>query len=268
MESREDWGPTITIEVYDKVKKPEGDVKGEKKSFHVHKGLLTHHSDYFDNQFSGRWANKTTIEFESSDIKTFQAFYQYLYSHRVAPNPNRTVKKDSKSRMTALLESTKTASLDDKPAQDDNKAANKTPTYSHEELCKMYVLGDFLVCPGFRSAAMDALCDHVAQTWEFPQDIIQVIYENTVASCGLRRFAADFFSKAPVTWKIIFGEYGHTLHREFVIDVVLVLQGMVHDGKEHFPRYHDDWKKIDKCLYHDHEHSEKAAKEGEDGGSA
>lgn len=232
-----------------------------KKNFPVHKGLISHHSNYFDAQFSGRWGNESTVPFTEADETTFQAFYQYIYTLRLVPNPNRTVRKGEQAKsLTTLPNASDTAAT--------AETEIKSSPYTFSELCRMYVLGDFLISPGFQAAAMDAICELLAAEWFDPWPDIDYVYENTKCGCGLRRFFADWFSKTSGSegyWPEAFKSHGPEVHHQFLVDVVVVLQGIVHDDWDRKPQTKREWKDVNKCLYHDHEDAKEAEKEGGSG---
>lgn len=199
-----------------------------KKDFPVHKGLISHHSHYFDAQLSGRWGSASTIPFNESDDITFQAFYQYIYTHRLVPSAERTVRKDDKTSKLAAL----TIKDDKTEGTKEDESAHSYP-YTLIQLCQMYVLGNFLMSSDFQAAVMDAICERMAFEWSDPWDQVQYVYENTLKGCDLRRFFADWFAKTfcglgDDSWSSMFKKKGPTLNHQFLVDVVAVLQGIVH----------------------------------------
>lgn len=69
-----------------------------KKEFYLHRGLVCHHSTYFQGALRGDWkeSKEGIITLDNEDEMTFQKFVDWLYTHRL-PHV------DLKNRMTWLI---------------------------------------------------------------------------------------------------------------------------------------------------------------------
>ena len=240
--SSDDYGTMVTVRV------------GEtKKEFQVYKGLITHHSEYFNRQFSGRWGNDTTVDFSEADEITFKAFFHLMFTRRITANPERTVRRTD--RMTTDL--ARLTTKDDTDTTDEGHSAKderkEEDRYTRHDLCRMWTLADFIECPPFKAVVMDAIRDRIIEDFTIPFDLVDYVYNNTPDNCGLRRLLVDSCTKtAADNWALFFENDRDALHKDFLLDVVKRLHIMRAENLFELPWSKHSWKESDKCLYHDH----------------
>lgn len=216
----------------------------EKKDFLIHRGLLSQHSAYFKNGLSGRWRKDNVIDLNQCNPSAFRSFIQFIYSHRLELQLKRFDLATSPKPDTGTV----TTPEEDAARQEDY-------IYTYQQLCEQYVLGDFLLCPAFQTAAMNALHAQLTDEWVNPWEVIDYVYENTRAGCGLRRFLVDWFAKGhDTTLARDLGDKREELNRDFVIDVTIRLADLVHGRDRKIMLMKGEWAEVDMCLYHDHEH--------------
>lgn len=145
---------------------------------------------------------------------------------------------------------------------DNSRSTRKNQhVYRVFELCELYMLGDFLMSPGFKVAAFDAIWGRLVVNYKMDWGIVGYVYRNTAASDRLRQILIDFAAKSGYTKKPdSFRKHGLDMPPEFLVDVLVVVSSILHANTEHEPRSRKEWLEVDKCVYHDH------GKEKEDGG--
>ncbi|KAL4867076.1 hypothetical protein BDV12DRAFT_198556 [Aspergillus spectabilis] len=138
----------------------------DKQLFAIHETLARKASAFFDKALSGLWkeANRRTIELPDDDPRIFGLFVSWLYFLTIPTN------------------------IDD----DDEKKSLKWI-----ELAKVYVLGDRLLCPHFKNAAVDAIVEK--SSLEASQDgdpcpdgvAIWYIYRHSIKDALIRKLMVD-----------------------------------------------------------------------------
>ena len=214
-----------------------------KKEFVVHKGLIRHHSAYFDAQFSGRWGDSDTIDFDNANETTFRAFFNYIYTYRLFQEPDKIVRSAKRSL------SSEDADGACRLADAENTSTEEEMVFRSRALCEMFVLGDFLLCNGFKFAAVDALVDHVVSTWRFYRVVVNYVYRKTRGDSALRQLLVDFAAKACDTEA---SKNWRSLNQEFLFDLMISLHGIVRNDNSKEPATQRAWETIDKCKYHEH----------------
>ncbi|KAI4684695.1 uncharacterized protein J4E88_004136 [Alternaria novae-zelandiae] len=111
----------------------------QKQHYHVHKALLTHHSEYFRNAFNGSWKESDDKLVTLSDVDTVAVdiFVHWLYNQQM-PNEH---------QCDSLHEQNMTS---DEYVDDDTLITGFT---------KALVFGDRFLAPIFRQAAHDCIVD-------------------------------------------------------------------------------------------------------------
>lgn len=223
----------------------------DQKQFEVHKGLLCHYSEYFEAQFNGRWGDANTVALENTDETSFQSFMHFIYAQRLANDLNKVItRKDKKRKTNAVVKGAEASS-----AVVILKTTPKTNcSYTLHALCRMFVLGDFLLCPGYKFAAMDAICDLMADQWRDEWSEIDYVYKHTGERSGLRCFFVDWFSESDnKEWTTAFRERRHDLPADFLSDLIITLHELNVDASKRTPCTQTAWKERDRCAYHEHD---------------
>lgn len=146
------------------------------------------------------------------DPKVFEAYYYWLFTRQLW-DPN-TVAKAGSVPLTFNL------------------------------LCKIFVFGDARGIPGLRNAAIDALLYKSGEEWAMPTMSLRYMYENTPKDSMLRKLAVNMVIKTFDVRKLDPG-----CHSELLMDLVVAHQD---SGKVYKPISQAEWRKINKCDYHDH----------------
>lgn len=229
--------------------------------FTAHRGLLSYHSKYFQARLSGRWGEENVVDLAEADEITFPAFIEYVYTHRFEMRQNRMVRRATtitakdvdKAATISVGELEATVEATSSQILDGNQRDNKTD--SSLQICELYVLGDFLMSPGFKTVAFDALHEHlVAGFTLMDAENINYIYNNTTPGSSLRRFAADWTALPRGVRKPDgFQAVGHKLPQDFLVDILVIMSRVLHANEEHTLQTQKKWREIDKCRYHEHE---------------
>jgi len=153
------------------------------------------------------------VRLPNTDVDAFQAFYSWIYTHRLFDPPKERQKK-------VPLEST--------------------------ALCKIFTLGDFLGTACLKNAAVDALMDKVADEGLLSGHCVNYVYANTSRNSPLRELILDFTLTVwmhEASW--------HAAHRapsyptEYLMDIIGTLRLREPWSKE-------SWSRVSRCRFHDH----------------
>lgn len=108
----------------------------QKQRYHLHKALLTHHSEYFNNALNGPWkeAEENVVTLEDVDTIAVDIFVHWLYTQQI-PNNDATLQMSE--------------SIPD-PKDDDDPITGYT---------KALVFGDRFLVPVFRRAVHNYIVD-------------------------------------------------------------------------------------------------------------
>ena len=117
----------------------------EKQHYHVHKALLTHHSEYFRNAFNGSWkeSDNKLVTLEDVETVAVDIFVHWLYNQRM-PDDDECYSLRQQN-MTSVLH------VDDDPL---------ITGYT-----KAIVFGDRFLAPVFRQAAHDCIAISVVDDY-------------------------------------------------------------------------------------------------------
>lgn len=192
-------------------------VGSEGRKFRIHKGLLCHHSSHFRAALNSpfREGIEGVVNLRSDDVETFHAFYSWLYTQRLFDPPSNVPKEEI--------------------------------PLSIERLCRLFVFGDARGVARLRNAAIDAIVNKIGNTWKMPNKQTSYVYENTIPGSPLRRLFVDIAVKV---WPSPEIHLSNTKFPEqFLKDVICALASL--PGKR-TRLSQNDWRNINKCLYHDH----------------
>lgn len=197
------------------------------------------------------------------------AFIEYIYSHRFETQKERLADIETISKEFGGLRNDEGAAAGSKMSFNstdiDNSRSNRKNqhVYTVFELCELYVLGDFLMSPGFKVAAFDAIWGRLVVNYKMDWGIVGYVHRSTAALDRLRQLLVDFAAKSGHTKKPdSFRKHGLNMPPEFLVDVLVVASSILHAKAEHKPRSRKEWLEVDKCVYHDHEQEEED--EGDD----
>ncbi|KAF2813012.1 uncharacterized protein BDZ99DRAFT_341310, partial [Mytilinidion resinicola] len=144
-------------------------VVGEgKEVFRIYRGVLTYHSSHFAAALNGSFKESETgvVALGEEDVEVFKAFYSWIYNRRLRDTPA--------------------------PSHNDNSGeAEKMAVTAWEELlCKIFVFADMRGVLALKNDAIDALHESISCSWmSIEGNNVQYIYNNTVETSQLRRFA-------------------------------------------------------------------------------
>ena len=115
----------------------------EQKLFRIHKGLLRYHPSYFRPALNNNFKEShiEAVELPQDEVDVFQAFYIWIYTHRLHDPQSSSVK-------LSIAGSLKSHEM----------------PLSARLLCKIYVFGDVRGIPGLKSEAIDLLSTRMALT--------------------------------------------------------------------------------------------------------
>ena len=132
------------------------------KTFEVYKGMLSYYSDYFRSALKGDFqeAKEGVLRLPTEDPETFRYFKNWLYTRNFQSS-----------------------------AEPDWKVLG-------DEACvKLYFFADCRQIPSLGNAALDLLRQSIRMKWQIPTDLVEMIDEETMPGCGLRRFIVDIMAR-------------------------------------------------------------------------
>ncbi|KAK5131063.1 hypothetical protein LTR08_001349 [Meristemomyces frigidus] len=192
---------------------------GEAKTFHVHKDLLTQHSDFFRAAFTGDWKERAdgVIRLPEDEVEAFEQFYWFVYTGSLF-----TIREG------------------DHGVGEDNHPTDK----EFGRLAAAWALGNKLQCTPFKDALTDGLIAKGLKERSWPYGIYAAINLTAARSAGIRRFLIDL---AALTWsENYFAEMEFTT-TEFLHDLVLALA----KARAHGVSKSKPWENAG-CRYHEH----------------
>ena len=184
-----------------------GSVESE-ATFIVHERLICETSEFVKRAMGGEWkeSRQRLIRLPDQSPRVFHIYVQWLYLHVL-------------------------------PTRDDSEHSYG----EYDQLARAYILGDILLDTSFRDAVIDAMLDK-ALTLNPGQSTIELIYENTVASCAARRLLVDLYTeRARGIWLKTWAPDSPA--RDFFYDLAVALL----DKRQKTER-----KEWNPCDYHDH----------------
>lgn len=131
-----------------------------KETFQVFDGLLKHYSSYFRSALKEEWIGKgaKTIALPFDKPNVFRAFYNWLFARQLYSR----LSDDGSIPMSVQL------------------------------ICEVYVFGDVRGVSELCNAAIDLLFQRNSQRWEFPEDSLAYIYDNTTHASPLRTYMVEY----------------------------------------------------------------------------
>jgi hypothetical protein len=150
-------------DLYDQIIAITVDEGPETKTFYTHRGLLCHHSGYFDKLLNGPFkeASRDTIHFKDASIATFQVFFVWMYTGRI---------------------------VDD---QGDNVAY--VPWHV---LVDVYILADFCLCQPLKNHVIDIFWLQFKYKWLLPTNLLPHFYNKILRGSGLQRMIVDMYAES------------------------------------------------------------------------
>ncbi|KAF2112048.1 hypothetical protein BDV96DRAFT_649411 [Lophiotrema nucula] len=132
---------------------------GHEQKFYAHKGLLIHYSSYFRAALKEEWEEGAakTVKLPEDYPDVFRVFFQWLMTGRL---------------YFALTEEGEIS-------------------LSFGLICETFVFGDARGIPELQDAAINLLCQRIAQVWSSPWDCLHYVYANTLPGSALRRILVD-----------------------------------------------------------------------------
>jgi len=160
--------------------------------FQVHRGLITHYSDYFRaalNKETFLEGKNGVIELELNDLDPFTTFFAWLYQR--AGNPE--------------LESEHIDGIFD-DHQNDNKEHRTKARIWLRDCVRDWVFGDMRQAPEFQNWAMSCMITALSgfNNFVFSVTAINYTYEHTMQGSMLRKLLVDSM-----------GRYSRSLHQNF-----------------------------------------------------
>ena len=190
----------------------------KKKEYHVHRGLLAHHSTFFKAALYGDWAetHSQTITLDKDTTEVFDAVYSWLYTRRLYH-----------------------------PAK-----AKATPSQC-QVLCKIYVFGEARGAPAICNAATDYIIAGIPTKglrYLSLLESIPFLYENTVPGSNLRRLFLHAFQNCRGIKEDDRKKFGV---QDFFIDLILEF---ANSRCSHKDQEEDSEEEVytDTCQFHDH----------------
>ena len=160
------------------------------KDFQIHKGLLCHHSGFFDAALNGSFAEagRDVYELPETGIKTFNSVVLWLYTRRLF---DASVPLDKISRSLLVL---------------------------------VYAFRDEHLIPGLYNAVIDTWRDIFASSSCLEPNLSSSVYEKTPEGSNLRKWFVFMFSTGMTDFEEMLAEYDNlrevrdvsTYHKEFV----------------------------------------------------
>ncbi|KAF2163329.1 hypothetical protein M409DRAFT_26366 [Zasmidium cellare ATCC 36951] len=179
------------------------------KTFKLHKGILSFYSAYFDKALNGDFeeARKGAIKLPTEEVDTFSTFVLWLY------------------RGTVEIDTSKTETFTD--------------------LAKLWIFADRREIPLLMNVCIDTFRNEIIRVWMVPTTSLDIIYENTAPSSGLRRFAIHAIGSMYVLKK----EQGMEWPKEALCDLL----HFKWDWDKSMNLNKEAYAKVDVCQFHHHE---------------
>lgn len=135
----------VTIEVIDGFRK--------RKTFLVHKGVVSFYSGFFDKAFNGKFeeGKEGVVSLQDEHAEIVGPFVRWMYTRQ----------------------------LDDVPDTGDN---------FNNIYLKLWEFADRREIPLMMNDALKRIQDELVRTWKFPKDMFRDIYANSTPSSAIRRF--------------------------------------------------------------------------------
>ncbi|KAF1955500.1 hypothetical protein CC80DRAFT_415162 [Byssothecium circinans] len=152
------------------------EVGPERKKFHIHKALLTHHSEYFRKALSGPWieAQESVVKLSDVDPEAFGTFASWLYTGKY--------------------------SFGDVEWEDDMERLGASVGI-YLPCVKAYELGDRLLADEYRRTANNALAKQLVDELLFGREdfykLVIYAFEHIAEDRIVLQFLVDYFCKFP-----------------------------------------------------------------------
>lgn len=179
--------------MYDRIIKVIVGPEGATREFQVYRGLICHHSEYFDRMLNGsfREAQSESLRLEEVQVEMFHHFYDWM----------------------------NTGAFDiDGYTKDEIRSKTSLP----EVIAKLYIFADYHVVHSLKNAALDCMYLLMESEQLVPANNSPLIYSNTTGSDPLRQLLVDV---AVRHWPcdINKGKLDN-YDKEFLVDYVLKLK--------------------------------------------
>ncbi|KAM0716544.1 hypothetical protein Q7P37_007989 [Cladosporium fusiforme] len=156
--SRRDFSNMPQSSAYGEMATIEVGREEQKRTFYVHKGLLSFYSGYFRAGLNGSWTESGTGHFklEDEEVDVFERFVLWLYARKIEDN---TLKSSS------------------------------------NVIIRLWLFADRRDIPLLMNEMINRLKRNIVETWSLPTHSLDLVYENTLPGSLLRRMIIDAMSK-------------------------------------------------------------------------
>jgi len=192
--------------------------------FHLHKGVLSFYSKYFDAALNGRFkeAKLLVLELATESVSTFEHSVTWLYARQLptsGPLRNR-----------------------------------------YQTLCELWAFADRREVPMLMNATVNGIRDETARTWQVPDTTLHFVYEATVPTAHLKRLIVMLLSRHGGS-SMLRADLHERWPEEAVWEMLCAVTKLKEETNMALSK--EGLKVMDMCEYHSHEDSVKCAKFGE-----
>lgn len=184
------------------------------KTYSVHKGVLVFYSGYFAKALEGRFreAKDKEVKLPDAEPEVFDLVQNWLYSHSIYHHN--------------VIEA--------------GKRMQMAP--------KIWFFADAHDIPALQNAATDFIHSTTLSKWVVPVESLPYIYENTMVSAHLRKFAIEVIAHTCTATNLLTPDLIKYFVQEAACDILKIVCSTNHKqkGKE-------DVRKWNLCKYHVHE---------------
>lgn len=203
--------------------------KDNPKTFHVHKGLLTHYSEYFACAIgNANWMESDgVVRLDHDDPETFQLFYNFIYTGRVTDNARLTPHIGyliEQNTRPVRIKITETETYVGAKSRDD------AVPLSFASLVKLADFADMRVVPILWDVVNSLVVQKISSEAYVPLDLIEGIMEQRTPQRGLQHIVLDTFLM--LVSKTDFQLYRNCLPPAFLANLALAQMDFYNDTRE------------------------------------
>lgn len=167
------WNPNISSGLDDDVIALAIGPGGATTNLQVYRGLLCHHSMYFDRMLNGGFseAGEKVVRLPNVNVQAFRSFFHWINARIVDLAP-------------------------------DDESTHEDAWSAWEQVTEAYIFADFHQANAFRNAVLDYVFLRIEKTGTFATYIPRRLYPNTHQGDRFRKFLVNL--TAEITWSKVF----------------------------------------------------------------